>query len=303
MPVRSGCMNLLCATSRQMLIVIGVVCNLFILNPLFVSGYAQNTDRETDFKKLIRHERLWRSGLTEDAHPGVDYPHSESVVKKYHSFLEKYPDHNGARRRLIGISLQRNDIDEACAQWEEILASGPDNDMLINECGIFFSDEVYRPLKAAKLFKRAIAIDDSVADYHANLGLIYFVGRHLIADQYGWTLPEMFERMLRQYDIARRLEPAKFVHARDYAQNFIMADMFEVNVESDRAIDAWRFCLQAPDATPNQLAYVCIQMARIYYQLGDVPSATKHLKKALHYDTTNTTAQKMLDDLETKESR
>ncbi|MDX9703607.1 MAG: hypothetical protein RBU23_11270 [Candidatus Auribacterota bacterium] len=220
----------------------------------------------------------------------------EALISAYKMYIDKNPENIYARRQLIDMYILIHQYDEALEEWSEIISREPDNDSLLNDCGIFYSDHVYRPLEAAMFFKKAISINPHVADYHANLGLIYFVGRHVIAEQSGWTLPETFSQILKEYDTARRLDPKNYLHARDYAQNFVMADTFGVSFDPKQAIQAWKDCLSC-DMTPRQFVYVYIQIARLSMLIEDKDQAKICLQKALEYDTNNETARQLLNQL------
>ncbi len=220
----------------------------------------------------------------------------EALIGAYQIYIKDNPDHIEARRQLVDMFILTQQYDQAEIQWAEIIKYEPDNDALLNECGIFYSDHVYDPLKAASLFQKAIDVNPDIADYHANLGLIYFVGRHAVAKHFKWSLREIFTQMLMEYDAARKLDPKNFLHSRDFAQNFIMADTFGVTYDRKQAIQAWKDCLQCA-LTPEQFAYVYIQIARILLQTNEMEQARLYLQKALEYDRNNDTAEQLLKQL------
>ena len=287
-----------------------ILFNTFIvfitLSILQQSVTALPDSTEKEFLTLLKQEREWRKNNNLPYYPFpydsylADSPEDvekvDDIIKYYKRFLHKHPYHVEASRQLAVLFTDLNNIGLAEQQWLKTVSLCKDDDRIFNECGIFFSDNFFQPLIAARMFSKAIKFNPQIADYYSNLALVYFSGRHEICTEYKWTLPEIFKKILLLYDKARKLEPENYINARDYAQNFIMADQFNVQVDPKEEIEAWKYCFNTRTSN-KELSYIYLQLARIYRKLDDKDNIKRCIDKSLLYDPNNKIAMKMQNDL------
>lgn len=261
---------------------------------------------EDKFIILLKQERQWRKN---NNLPYIPFPYdaylaeypgkvkkADDIIKQYENFLKKHPYHVNASRQLAVIFKDLHQIELAKKQWLKTASISKDDDIALNECGIFFSDNYFKPLTAASMFEKAIEINPNIAVYYSNLALVYFTGRHKICKKNGWTLPKIFSKILDLYDKARKLDTRNYLHARDYAQNYIMASQFNVKANHRDELEAWKYCFNT-QTTNKQLSYIYLQLARVYRNLNDKTNEKRCLYKSLIYNKNNKIAVNMLKNL------
>jgi len=261
---------------------------------------------EKEFITLLKQEKEWRKNNNLPYIPFpydtylADYPgdaeKTDDIINRYKNFLEKHPYHAEASRQLAVIFADLKNIGLAEQQWLKTVSLCQNDDKIFNECGIFFSDNFFKPLIASRMFSKAIKTNPKIADYYSNLAIVYFSGRHVICKEYNWTLQEIFKKILKLYDKARKLEPENYIHSRDYAQNFIVADQFKMNPDPIEELEAWKHCFSTR-ATKKELSYIYLQLARIYRKINDKNNQKRCLDKSLIYNPNNRIALKMLKDI------
>ena len=281
-----------------------ILISLLLLFHQNVCALSKTTEKE--FITLLKQEKEWRknNNLAYIPFPYdtylADYPgdtkKTADIIKSYKNFLEKHPYHAEASRQLAVLFSDLKNIGLAEQQWLKTISLCKNDDKIFNECGIFFSDNFFNPLIAARMFSKAIKINPKIADYYSNLAIVYFAGRHVICKEYNWTLEEIFKKILNLYDKARKLEPENYIHARDYAQNFIVADQFKLNPDPMDELTAWKQCFNTR-ATNKELSYVYLQLARVYRKLNDINNQKRCLDKSLVYNPDNRISLKMMNDI------
>lgn len=200
----------------------------------------------------------------------------------YEDFLERHPDHNGARSAFASFLTCMRDEKGALTQWNRTLLSDDKNaaawNNLANHYGSLALEGDRREYikRAFKAYDQALAIKPAQPLYHNNLavalGLEDF--RREAAAHYQITEDKIPERALEHFKESHKLAPDDFVYAADLAEAYL-------SVRPLRKAEAQAIWQKARELAKNsrQLQWVELQVAFLEIEDGHYAAAELLLKK------------------------
>lgn len=195
----------------------------------------------------------------------------KSVENAYEDFVQRHPNHVDARLAYGSFLNDQGREVDAVAQWKRASEIAPDNPAAWNNLAHYYGHR--GPVKKAfECYAKAIEIDPKEPVYKWNLATTVYLFRKDAKEFYSITEQEVFDKAMRLYRDALKLDPENFVLASDLAMSYygIRPWRFE------EALEAWNNALKiAPDETSRQGVY--IHLARIELNSGQFEEARKHL--------------------------
>lgn len=183
--------------------------------------------------------------------------------RAYRAFLQRHPDHVGARIMYGNFLADNGRDDEAAQQWLSVVKSHPHVAVAHNNLGEYWlhRGEIAR---AFAFFDRARQLDPQGAVYQYNWANAVFAYRNDAKKVYGWNTDEITAHSLEAFRKARDLDPHDFTYANAYAEMFY----FTPEANWEEAYEAWLFCLRQNLDEPTRqriyarLARVCMHLKR-----------------------------------------
>lgn len=223
---------------------------------LALDGQWQRTRHRTDLLgRVMVTVRAWRA------------------ERAYRAFLERHPDHIGARIMYGNFLADTGREDESAQQWMRVLQTNPNVAVAHNNLGEYWlhRGEIAR---AFAFFDRARQLEPNRAVYHYNWASAVFAYRKDAKEVYGWNVDEITTQSLEAFRKARDLEPHDFTYANAYAEMFY----FTPEADWEAAYDAWQFCLKQNLTEPvRQRIYA--RLARVCMHLKRFDEAAEWLRK------------------------
>jgi len=193
--------------------------------------------------------------------------------------LRSNPDAWLAHNGLAGVFLQRNQVPEAIAEFEESLRLHPTSAEIHYNLGTTFL-QAERPADAVKQFRESLALYSDYAQVHYNLG---------VALARNHQLPEAMEA----YRQALKLNPG-FADA-----HYNLANAFLQNNQPDEAIKEFEATIQAD---PNH-AGAHNNLGGLYGQRGRVDEAVRQFQEAQRINPRDAGARNNLGSLYGQQGR
>jgi len=217
----------------------------------------------------------------------------EEILRKYVLFLGKYPE-NAAGHNYYGEALAdlKNDQEQAVQEWLKAIKLDPRLPDPHNNMGIYYG-HFGEPAKAIDEFRKAIELDPSVAEFHFDLALAYHNFRHVATSKLGWTLPRLFEEILKESRTARKLKPQDLEIAADYARTFFSSEDFRVVPDWPEALSAWQYCLALTE-DPTERFNILLNLGRVMLRMDRKKEAREYLSQALSIRPDSAVAKKLI---------
>jgi len=200
----------------------------------------------------------------------------------YEEFLERHPDHVGARSAFASFLTCTRDEKGALAQWNRALLSDDKNaaawNNLANHYGTLALEGDRRDYiqRAFNAYDQALAITPNEPLYHNNLavalGLKDF--RNEAAAHYQIPEDKLPERALVHFKKCHELAPDDFVYAADLAEAYLSVRP----LHKAKAHAMWQKARKLTE-NPRQLQWIELQVAFLEIEDGQYPKAELLLKK------------------------
>ena len=215
----------------------------------------------------------------------------EPVGKAYKDFLQRHPDHTRARLAFGSFLNDTGDEDGALEQWGKARDLDPRNPAAWNNLGTLYGRHRSPVSKAFECFEKAIELKPDEPVYYQNLADHVYLFRMDATHYYHITESEVFDKVLRLYRQAIKLNLNNFVLATEYAQSFY-------GIQPPRlkeGLRAWEQALKLA-RTALEREGVLIHFARIKIALGRLDEARLHLDAITNesYATTKETLARNL---------
>ena len=200
----------------------------------------------------------------------------------YENFLERHPDHNGARSAFASFLTFMRDEKGALTQWNRVILSDEKNAAAWNNLANHYSslalegDQSDFIKRAFNAYDQALSIAPKQPLYHNNLavalGLKDF--RREAAAHYKISENKIPERALEHFKISHKLAPENFVYAADMAEAYLSVSP----LRKAEAQASWRMTRKLTN-DPRQLQWVELQVAFLEIEDGQYAAAEMLLKK------------------------
>ncbi len=218
----------------------------------------------------------------------------EDILRRYVLFLDEFPD-NAAAHNYYGEALAdlKNNQDQAVQEWLKAIELDPRLPDPHNNMGIHYG-HFGEPSKAIDEFRKAIELDPNVAEFHFDLALAYHNFRHVAVSKFGWTLPRLFEEILKESRTARKLKPEDLEIAADYARTFFSSGDFQVVPDWPEALSAWQYCLALTE-DPTERFNILLNLGRVTLRMDRKKEAREYLSQALSIRPDSAVAKKLIE--------
>jgi tetratricopeptide (TPR) repeat protein len=211
-------------------------------------------------------------GISQEALEARIRERFKPVLQAYERFTRLHPEDARACLAFGNFLNARHDEAGAQKQWEKALELDPKNAALYNNLACRYS-ESGQVQKAFDYFDKAIEFASSEATHYHNFGDSVYVFRKSAMDHYGLTEQQVFEKALRLYSNAVRLQPLSFSFGWDFAQTYYALKP----LSTEPALVAWTNTLRtARNETERESVY--LHFARIKMLAGRLDEAHEHLR-------------------------
>lgn len=193
------------------------------------------------------------------------------VRKAYEDFLQRHPKHVRARIAYGSFLNDINEEDESVVQWEKAKEIDPRDPAVWNNLANHYGHR--GPVqKAFEYYAKAIELAPDEPLYFQNLATTTYLFRKDAMEFYKIDERQVFDRALKLYRTAVRLDPKNFPLASDLAQSYYGIKP----LRTDEALAAWDYALKiANDAIEREGVY--LHIARVELNSGRFEDARKHL--------------------------
>jgi tetratricopeptide (TPR) repeat protein len=218
----------------------------------------------------------------------------EDVLLRYVLFLVKFPE-NAAAHNYYGEALAdlKNNHAQAAQEWLKAIELDPQLPDPHNNMGIHYG-HFGNPGKAIDEFRKAVELGPNVAEFHFDLALAYHNFRYVAMSKLDWTLPRLFEEILKESRTARKLNPEDLEIAADYARTFFSAQDFQVVPDWPEALSAWQYCLALTE-DPAQRFNILLNLGRVALRMDRKKEAREYLNEALSIRPDSLVAKKLVE--------
>ena len=196
----------------------------------------------------------------------------ERVTKAYEEFLQRHPDHVGARVAYASLLGDIKDEEMAREQLEKALAIDTNNPAIYNNLANIYGHIGPDVKKAFEYYARAIQLNPLESVYYHNFGTTVFLFRSDAKEYFKIDEPQVFAKAMGLYSNAMRLDPENFPLASDVAQTYYGIQP----MRTEEALRAWTNALHlANDEIEREGVYV--HFVRIKMMAGRLAEAQAHL--------------------------
>ena len=218
----------------------------------------------------------------------------ERILYQYVSFLAKFPD-NAAAHNYYGEALAdlKGRHAQAAQEWLRAIKLDPQLPDPHNNMGIYYGHFGNHD-KAIDEFRKAVELDPNVAEFHFDLALAYHNFRYVAMSKLGWTLPRLFEEILKESRKARQLKPEDLEIATDYARTFFGSENFKVTPDWPEALAAWQYCLALTEE-PTERFGILLNLGRVALRMDRREEARGYLNQALSIQPDSPVAKKLIE--------
>lgn len=205
---------------------------------------------------------------------------TDDILRSYEQFLADFPN-NAVAHNYYGEALAdlKEEHQQAAEQWRKAVELDPDLADPHNNLGIYYG-HFGHPDKAIDESRKAVELGPEVAEFHFNLALAYHNFRHVATSKLGWTLPRLFEEILKESRKARQLAPDDLEIAMDYARTYFSSEDFGAAPDWSEALAAWQYCLPLAKDSTERFS-ILLNLGRVALRMGRKEDARKYLNEAL----------------------
>jgi tetratricopeptide (TPR) repeat protein len=218
------------------------------------------------------------------------------VKKHYEDFLQRNPNHVGARLAYGSFLGDIHEEEAGVKQWEKARELDPKNPAAWNNLANYYGHR--GPVKKAfEYYAKAIELDPNEPVYFQNFATTVYLFRKDAMEFYGVNETQVFDKALDLYRKAMKLAPNDFILATDYAESFY-------GTKPPRYADglvAWTDALKiARDEIERE--GVRIHLARMNWHLGNFDEARRQLDSVTNAMYTST-KKKVLENISRSEQQ
>ena len=292
--------------------------SLVLVTLMVMSGAAQDveevspqTDEQRRLEEVLAYDDLQRKLIQWDLELAGEYKgrgereladeklasageRVEGVLRRYVLFLKEFSE-SAAGHNYYGEALAdlKSKHAEAVREWLKAIELDPKLPDPHNNMGIHYG-HFGQPEKAIDEFRKAIELGPDVAEFHFDLALAYHNFRYVAMDKLGWTLPRLFEEILKESRKARKLKPEDLEIAADYARTFFSSEDFQVAPDWPEALSAWQYCLALTE-DPTDRFNILLNLGRVSLRMDRKKEAREYLSQAMLIRPDSLVAKKLIE--------
>jgi tetratricopeptide (TPR) repeat protein len=200
------------------------------------------------------------------------------VREAYAKFIEKYPRHAEVRLAYGSFLMEIGEEEEAEKQMEKSRELDPKNPAAWNNLANHYGHR--GPVKKAfEYYAKAMELEPKEPVYPWNLATTTYLFRHDAKEFYNINEQQVFDRALKLYEQAQKLDPTNIVLAVDLAQTYYGIKPMRTN----EALLAWTNALNLAKSSLEQQG-IFLHLARVELNTGRFDEARHHLTLVTNAD-------------------
>ncbi|HKI70169.1 MAG TPA: hypothetical protein VKA67_11305 [Verrucomicrobiae bacterium] len=205
----------------------------------------------------------------------------EPVRLAYEGFIKRHPDHVGARIAYASFLEDIGDEQGEVQQLEKARELDPTDPAIWNNLANYYGHR--SPVKKAfAYYAKAIELDPHESVYYFNLATTVYLFRKDAKEYYHINEQQVFDKAMKLYRAALKLDPTNFPLASDLAQSYYGIKPWRF----EDALQAWTNALHiAHDDVEREGVY--IHFARVNYLAGRLTqarAALTHVTNSMYGD-------------------
>jgi tetratricopeptide (TPR) repeat protein len=210
--------------------------------------------------------------------PGKAQQRFMRVKEMYKSFLDKHPNHIEARLAYGSFLMDIQDEEEGAKQWEKARELDPKNPAPWNNLANHYGHR--GPVKKAfEYYAKAMELEPDEPVYSWNFATTVYLFRKDAREFYNINEQQVFDKAMKLYDHALRLDPTNILIATDLAQSYYGIKPMRTN----DALNAWTNAL-ALATTPLEKQGIYLHLARVELNTGHFQESRNHLNMVTNAD-------------------
>lgn len=238
-------------------------------------------DAEDEIDKWLKDEGGFASAGAARSEAGLNLriqQRIKPVRDAYAKFIEKYPQHADVRLAYGSFLMEIGEEEEAEKQMEKGRELDPTNPAAWNNLANHYGHR--GPVKKAfEYYAKAMELEPKEPVYPWNLATTTYLFRHDAKEFYKIDEQQVFDRALKLYEQAQKLDPTNIVLAVDLAQTYYGIKPMRTN----QALLAWSNALALAKNTIEQQG-IYLHLARVELNTGYFEEARQHLGMVTNAD-------------------
>jgi tetratricopeptide (TPR) repeat protein len=216
------------------------------------------------------------------------------IEKAYNYVLSKYPDNPRALTYQGELLYDLKRFDAAIKNWLKAERFDPEFPEPLNNLAIHYCHQGQYD-KGLGYFEKTIELEPDNPDFLFNLVQIYLIHPQEIEKRYKWDRAKVFREAMKMSAQALKLKPDDYDLAEDYAVNFFAAERFGVDVDWQKAAEAWQQ-VASMASEQDKYFFAILNQARAWLRKPDKEKAAEKLREALKIHPDSAAAQKLLTE-------
>jgi tetratricopeptide (TPR) repeat protein len=220
------------------------------------------------------------------------------TIKAYEGFIQRHPDHVGARIAYGSFLNDIKDEEGAEVQYKKAVELDPKNPAAWNQLGLLYGEgHLGEVKKAIECLEKAIDLNPNESVYYRNLGDIVGLFRKDAMEYYKIDEQQVFNKTLGLYQHARKLDPDDFELAQNLAETYYSIKPFR----ADEGLAAWTNALNVAE---NELERegVYVHLARFKLHAERFAEARQQLTGVTN-ETFYTLKMRLLHNIDDQEAK
>lgn len=219
---------------------------------------------------------------------------ARNIAQVYQYILKHYPNSARAITYYAELLYDRlEEPDKAIEYWLRACKldrkyGPPRNNLAIHYCHV---GEYERGLKYAD---QALECEPDNPDFLFNMAQFYLVYGPQVGKLRQWNPRRVYEEAMRLSKRSAELAPGSYPLTKDYAQNFFVAENFQVEADWRAAAEAWQRARQCARHRDDEF-FTWLNEGRVWLRARDNERAVQCLQEALKINPGSQPARNLLD--------
>ncbi|HEY9509531.1 MAG TPA: hypothetical protein VIV82_06680 [Verrucomicrobiae bacterium] len=193
------------------------------------------------------------------------------IRKAYESFIQRHPNHVGARLAFASFLEGIGEEEASLAQMEKAREIDPKDPAPWNNLANYYG-HYGEVTNAFAYYAKAISLNPNEPVYYHNFGTTVYLFRKDAREFYHINEQQVFDKAMNLYSNSMRLDPTNFWLATDVAQSYYGIKPMRTN----DALVAWTNALNVA-RTEEEREGIYLHLARVKMMIGQFDEAQTHL--------------------------